>query len=350
MNTDRKELKLGTRGSRLALQQSGMVASDFERAHPGLKITLVPIKTTGDRVSDVALSKIGDRGLFVKEIEEALLDGRVDLAVHSMKDMPTSLPPGLCIACVPQRVSPLDCLVSLQYPSLRDLAQGAHVATGSLRRRAQLRALRPDLVLEEIRGNLPTRIRKLGENGWHATMLAHAGLLRLGAPVGDGPVGNGPAGGGPVRWNLPADWGDEVAGHEVWIAPLDDADFLPAVGQGALCIETREDDAELRGWLASLNDADTAAAVAAERAFMRSLQGGCQVPIAALARCDGTQLTMHGLVANPQGARILRASLVGTSANAESVGQALAGELLEDGADRILDDIRRGASAESYES
>jgi hydroxymethylbilane synthase len=312
------KLRLGTRGSALAVAQSGHVAEALCQLHPQLSIELVAIKTTGDKITDVALSKIGDRGLFVKELEEALLDGFVDFAVHSMKDMPTALPDGLSIACVPVRRSPLDCLVSLQHTSLDALPVGARVGTGSLRRRAQLRAFRPDLQFVEIRGNLSTRIRKLSSEGLDATVLAVAGLERLGVTVGGRAL-------------------VEDAGLEVWLSPIPSDVCLPAVGQGALCLEARDDRPDVLEILAALDDPDSHTAVLCERALMRRLQGGCQVPIAGWARVSDGDLLLDAALAALDGSKMIRVSRRGGI----PIGVQAAEDILAQGGDVILEEIRR---------
>lgn len=326
-------MKLGTRGSHLALTQSGMVARDVERLRPGLSVELVAIKTTGDNVTDVALSRIGDRGLFVKEIEHALLEGSVDFAVHSMKDMPTALPEGLCIACVPRRLPPFDCLVSVNAERFEKLPRGARLATGSLRRRAQIASARPDISLEEIRGNLPTRIRKISEQGFDGTILALAGLSRLGVP---GLLDRR----APVRFRVPEDWGEQVGGQEVWISPIPPAVCLPAVGQGALCIEAREDNAEVLALLERLQDRDSRAAVDCERALMRALEGGCQVPVGGWARVENGRLRVDAILATVDGRDVLRAEAEGALTEAEALGRAVADDLLAQGGASIIGGLR----------
>jgi len=323
-------LRLGTRGSHLAITQSGMVAASLEEL--GATVELVRIKTTGDKITDVALSRIGDRGLFVKEIEQALLDGAVDLAVHSMKDMPTTLPPGLVIACVPRRLPPLDCMVSLKHERFDALPRGARIGSGSLRRRAQLWAARSDLVLEELRGNVGTRVRKIAEQGLDATILALAGLSRLGVP--------GLEKGEPVRFRVPANWGEAVEGAQVWISPISPTVCLPAVGQGALCIETREDAAAVRGILERLDDAASHAAVDCERALMRLLEGGCQVPIGAWSRVEGGRLRVDAVLASPDGREVLRAEASGAVEDAEAIGERAGRALLDQGGGAIVAALR----------
>jgi hydroxymethylbilane synthase len=329
-------LKLGTRGSQLALTQSRQVAQALEAAHEGLKVELEIIRTTGDRVTDVPLSRIGDKGLFTKELEQALLARTVDFAVHSMKDMPTRLPQGLVIGCVPTRKAPLDCLLSLRPGGFDALPEGARVASGSLRRRAQLLYARPDLRLEEMRGNVPTRIRRMAERGVDGTILAVAGLARLGVGGLEGALN-----GGGVEFEVPPSWDEEAAGTRVFIVPLPSRICLPAVGQGALCLETREGDGAVLDLLDALNDPDSFAEIVCERALMRALEGGCQVPIAAWARVEGERIRIEAIVASLDGRRLIRAELEGQAAEGDAIGREAAASLLAQGADQILEEIRQ---------
>jgi hydroxymethylbilane synthase len=262
------------------------------------------IKTTGDKITDVPLAKVGTKGLFTKEIEEALLDGTADLAVHSLKDLPTELPEDLILSAVPEREDPRDAIVGKR---LADLPPGARVGTSSLRRAAQLRKLRPDLVVESVRGNLDTRLRKLDEGQYDAILLAAAGLKRLG-------------------------WADRIA--EILSPDL----MCPAVGQGALAIETRAEGAG-RDAASELNHAPTHAAVAAERGLLGALGGGCQVPIGAHATVEGSSLKMIGLVASPDGGEVIRAEASGAVSDAASIGRGLGEDLLTRGARRILEAV-----------
>lgn len=302
-------LRLGSRGSALALWQTEHVAAALQAAHPGLRTEIVIIKTQGDKILDVPLARIGDRGLFVKEIEEALLDGRVDAAVHSLKDLPTVQPDGLVIAAVGERADARDVLVSPRFGSLAELPDGAVVGTSSLRRKAQLKAAHPGLHFKDVRGNLQTRLGKLDAGEYDALVLAAAGLDRLGL-------------------------GDRVRER---LAP---EASLPAVGQGALAIECRAADDATRGLLASLEHAETRACVTAERALLRALEGGCQVPIAAHARLVAGELVVHGLVAAIDGDPVLRAERRGAPADADAIGRALAEDLRGMGADAVLAAIR----------
>lgn len=300
-----KKIRVGTRGSLLALGQTGMVIDDLARLNPGYSFELIKIRTQGDVIQDLPLSQVGGKGLFVKEIEKALLDGEIDLAVHSLKDMPAVLPAGLVIGSVPERVDPRDALISRSGLGLRDLPPGTVVGTSSLRRVAQLKAFRPDLETVSLRGNVDTRLRKLEEGQVGAIIMAAAGLTRLG-----------------LRERI-----TEFIPTEV---------FLPAVGQGALAIEIRDKDNDVCRLVQSIHHRSTCLAVAAERAFLARLEGGCQVPIAGYARLEGDALVMEGLVATPSGDRILRRSLSGDPENPEGLGNDLAEMLLDEGAGEIL--------------
>jgi len=302
-------LRLGSRGSTLALWQAEHIRAEVER-HTGRKVEITKIKTTGDVILDVPLSKVGGKGLFVKEIEEALLANRIDLAVHSMKDVPTDLPGGLEISCITRREDPRDAFLSVKYARLEDLPLGAHVGTSSLRRQTQLLSLRPDLSIGQLRGNLDSRIRKMEEGQYDSILLAAAGLRRLGWE-------------GKIREYIPADVS------------------IPAIGQGALGIEIRRDDARTREAVAFLDDRETSLAVRAERGFLKRLEGGCQVPIAAYGTVDGDTVALSGLIGKPDGSRILRGSRRGPISDPEAVGVALAGELLSQGGREILDEVYR---------
>jgi len=339
-------LTLGTRGSKLALAQSEMLAAQLRVAHPGLAVELQIISTKGDRVLDVALSAVGDKGLFVKELEQALLDRGVDLCVHSCKDLPSQLPDGLTLAAFPERADPRDVLVAVDrgtggpgdwgsanhagagqaVPSsppppfpLSMLSAGAIVGTSSLRRACQLRALRPDLDLRDVRGNVDTRLRKLADGQYDALVLAAAGLDRLGLTGGGDRLESD---GVPfVAWRIPT------------------GQMLPAVAQGILAVECRADDGATRALLAALDHGPSRAAALAERAFLRRLEGGCQVPIAAYATLEHGALTVRGLVGALDGATIVRGERAGDPAAAEVLGTALAEDLLAGGADAILAEL-----------
>jgi len=302
------ELKIGTRGSQLALFQANWVKNQLSRAHPDLNVTLIKIKTTGDKIQDVPLAKIGGKGLFVKEIEESLLQKKVDLAVHSIKDVPTEFPQGLHLSVITKREDPRDVFISKDGRTLKDLPRGAKIGTSSLRRQAQLLHFRNDLELIPLRGNLDTRLKKLKTMNLDGIVLALAGVRRLGLEE-------------RVTEIIPADIS------------------LPAIGQGALGIETRIDDKNVEGQIRFLNDRDASIAVTAERAFLKKLEGGCQVPVAAYARPEGTTLRVDGLVGSTDGKRLIRHHVEGPVDNAESLGIELAEILLGKGAKEILDEV-----------
>jgi hydroxymethylbilane synthase len=300
---------IGTRGSKLALWQANWVKDQLEKRHPNIRVVLEIIKTKGDKILDVPLAKVGGKGLFVKEIEEALLDGRIDIAVHSMKDMPAEIPAGLCIGAVPERETPTDVLIAREGLRLQDMDPAPKIGTSSLRRAAQLRHIRPDVLIVPLRGNLDTRLRKLVDENLDAIVLAAAGVKRLGLA-------------GRITEYLPPDV------------------MLPAVGQGALCIETRIADPVITPFVGALNHAATRSAVLAERAFLARLEGGCQVPIAGHATLAGDRLSMTGLVADLEGQTMVRETLEGPAEQAETIGLDLAGKLLERGARTILDSLQ----------
>jgi hydroxymethylbilane synthase len=298
-------LKIGTRGSSLALTQSGWIKSMIEARHPDVSVELVRITTKGDKILDSALSKIGGKGLFVKEIEDALLRKDVDLAVHSIKDVPAEIPEGLCLPVFPEREDPRDAFISMNYPSLSDLQEGASVGTGSLRRSSQLLNIRPDLKIIPMRGNVDTRLKKLEAGEFQAIILAAAGLKRLG-----------------------------LAGRITQLIPTDTC--LPAIGQGALGLETREGDTRVMDIISFLNHTETELTVRAERAFLKRLEGGCQVPIAGLCVKEGSFIRLSGMVAELDGSRIIKNELVGPKDKPEELGEALAERLLNAGAEKIL--------------
>ncbi|HEX9910860.1 MAG TPA: hydroxymethylbilane synthase [Desulfatiglandales bacterium] len=301
-------LRIGTRGSKLALVQSEWVKKEVQTRHPEVRVELVKIKTEGDKVLDSPLSKIGGKGLFVKEIEDALLRNDVDLAVHSLKDVPGDLPTGLSIAVYPKREDPRDALVSKHFKTVKDLPQGASVGTSSLRRSAQLLHMRPDLHFVPLRGNVDTRLRKLDSGDLQAIVLATAGLNRLGLS-------------------------DRIT------APLSPEAVLPAIGQGVLGLELREDDQMTQHLIFFLNDLETELAARAERAFLKELEGGCQVPLAGYARVEKDRIVLDGMVAELDGSVILRQQLAGGKDKPEELGIALARQLIAAGADRILEKI-----------
>jgi len=305
-------LRIGTRSSALALWQAHWVRQRLEERHAGLRVELVEIQTRGDKILDAPLSRIGDKGLFTREIERALLDGEIDLAVHSLKDLPTTLPDGLVLGAVSEREDPRDALVSKGVTSLEELPRGGTVATGSLRRRAQLLHLRPDLRVVDIRGNVQTRLRKFDESDWDGMIMARAGLVRLGL-------------------------------EERIACDLTRAQMLSAVSQGALGLEIREGDTATAEWIASIECAETRAVTTAERAFLHALEGGCQVPVAALGQVVEGWLELDGLVVSLDGRCYLRARTRGPVAEAERIGADLADVLLADGAEEVLREIRNAA-------
>ncbi|MGQ9497244.1 MAG: hydroxymethylbilane synthase [Desulfotomaculales bacterium] len=302
---ERRRVVVGSRGSVLALKQTESMVAGLRERRPDVEFVIRTVKTTGDNIYDVALAKIGDKGLFTKELEIALLNGEIDLAVHSMKDLPTRLPAGLVVAAVPAREEPCDVLVTRDGKKLAELPPGAVVGTSSLRRQAQLLAYRPDLVVQSIRGNLDTRLRKLDEGQVDGLVVAWAGLARLGY---EGRVA-------------------ERLSYEI---------CLPAVGQGALGVEAREDDTEVCALLREIDDPWSRACVLAERAFLRSLEGGCQVPIGAVAELQGRELVLQGMVATLDGRKVMRGLARGDMEEPEYVGAFLAEQLLDRGAREIL--------------
>ena len=304
----RTTLVLGTRASKLALQQSEWFQAQVQAVAPDITVTLTRIQTSGDKIVDVPLAKIGGKGLFVKEIEEALLSGEIDFAVHSMKDVPTQLPDGLEILCVPPREDSRDALISRTGCRFQELPVGARVGSSSLRRQSQFLHARPDLRIEMLRGNLDTRLKKLKDGQFDAIILAAAGLRRLG-------------------------WTEEITEY------LDPQLCLPAIGQGALGIEGRSNDQFVRSLLSRLTHPPTQVAVTAERALLHRLEGGCQVPIAAYATLTNDQVRLEGLVASVDGKTVIRDAVQGTRAEAQALGTRLAERLLARGADKILGEI-----------
>lgn len=307
-------LRIATRGSELALWQANAVRDAIRTAHPAIDVELEVIRTKGDRVLDVPLARIGDRGLFTKEVDEALLDGRAHIAVHSLKDVPTVVPDGLAIVAIGEREDPGDVLLAgrTEIRTLDDLESGARIGTSSLRRRAQLRHLRPDLETVDLRGNLNTRVARLDRGDYDAIILAAAGVHRLG-------------------------WRDRITLH----LPVES--WLPAVGQGALGIMAAAADDRIPAILAPLNHAKTATCVQAERAFLRMLEGGCQVPIGALATISDDRLTIDGFVSDLDGKTVLREQITGDVEEPARIGEELAERLLERGAGEVLEEIRRAA-------
>ncbi len=298
-------LRIATRKSPLALWQAEHVAARLRELHSGLAVELVAMTTKGDKILDSPLAKVGGKGLFVKELEQGLLEGRADIAVHSMKDVPVEFPAGLFLPVVLEREDPCDAFVANRYALPEQLPAGARVGTSSLRRQVQLRAARPDLVIVDLRGNVNTRLAKLDAGEYDAIILACAGLKRLGL-------------GARIR------------------ARLDPAQSLPAIGQGAIGIECRSDDPAVQALIAPLDHAETHARVRAERALNARLMGGCQVPVAGFATLQGGQLHLRGLVGRPDGSEVLRAEARGAIEEAEAIGVRVAEDLLAQGAGPIL--------------
>lgn len=314
----RNKIIIATRGSKLALWQAEWIKSQIKNIHPDMEVELNKIKTTGDKILDVPLAQVGGKGLFVKEIEEAMLRGEADLAVHSMKDVPTDLPDGLHLSAICKREDPRDAFITAvssqgsgggkTINSIKDLPEGAHVGTSSLRRMCQLLNKRPDIKITQLRGNVDTRLRKLDEGEFDAIILATAGIKRL--------------------------------GHEARITEKISTEIsLPAIGQGAVGIECREDDAFINDLLARLNHEETWICVSAERAFLKKLEGGCQVPIAAHAQLKDGKLTIAGLVGSLDGKTLIKDSLEGKPEDAEALGTSLAEKLLSQGAGEILAEV-----------
>lgn len=306
-------LRIATRQSPLALWQAEYVKSRLEQAHPGLTVELLGMKTRGDVILDTPLAKVGGKGLFVKELEVAMLEQRADIAVHSMKDVPVEFPEGLGLVVICEREDPRDAFVSNQYDSIDDLPRGAVLGTCSLRRQAQVRERRPDLKIVDLRGNVNSRLAKLDDGQFDAIILAAAGLKRLGFDE-------------RIRRAMPAE------------------ESLPAVGQGAVGIECRLDDQRTIDLLQCLSHPDTTTRVQAERAMNNRLEGGCQVPIAGYSVLDGDQIWLRGLVGEPDGSRIVRHEVRGHRDQAEALGHELADELLKQGARDILDRLYHSTS------
>jgi len=304
-----QRLVIATRASRLALWQAEHVRDRLRALYPACAVELLTLTTRGDQILDRTLSKVGGKGLFVKELETALLDGRADLAVHSLKDVPVDLQAPFELCAILERADPRDAFVSNQYTTLADLPAGAVVGTSSLRRESQIRQRYPHLSVKPLRGNLDTRLGKLDRGDYAAIVLAAAGLQRLGM-------------------------GERIR------SLLEPEDSLPAAGQGALGIEIRNDRNDLREWLAPLACSRTTACVVAERAVSRALGGSCQVPLAAYAELNGNSLTLRALVASPDGTRVIRSQHAGPAEQAQSIGQAAAQELLSHGADTILAELQ----------
>ena len=300
---------IGSRGSELALWQTNFVKSKLEEFFPAINLEIKIIKTTGDKMLDVALAKIGDKGLFTRQIESALLSGEIDLAVHSLKDLQTVQPDGLEIGAISERELPNDVLISKNYASIDELPKNARVATGSLRRKSQLLNYRPDLQIFEIRGNVPTRLKKFEESDLDAMILAFAGVHRL-----------------------------KLDAHITQIIPYEI--MLPAVGQGAMAVEIRSDDDETKSLIRQLNDETTWLCAAAERSFLRRLEGGCQVPIGANAFLRDDMIYLEGMTGNLDGSVNLRETISGEKSEAAEIGKRLAEILIGRGADKLLEQTR----------
>lgn len=307
-----QRIRIATRKSALALWQAEFVKAELLKHHPKLTVELVPMSTQGDKILDTPLAKIGGKGLFVKELETAMLEDRADIAVHSMKDVPVEFPDGLMLSTICEREDPRDAFVSNQFRAIAELPPGAVVGTSSLRRQCQLKALRPDLQVRDLRGNVNTRLAKLDNGEFAAIILAAAGLLRLG-------------------------FAERIAGY----LPVEQS--LPANGQGAVGIECRTSDQRVQALLAPLEHGITRNCVLAERAMNRRLQGGCQVPIGAFATQHGEQITLRGLVGSLDGSEIIRDQVQGPASSAEALGQQLAERLLAAGAGKILTAVYQGS-------
>ncbi|MEJ2911178.1 hydroxymethylbilane synthase [Pseudoalteromonas sp. C12FD-1] len=312
MTEKTKLVRIATRKSALALWQAEFVKAQLEHFHADARVELVPMSTQGDIILDTPLAKIGGKGLFVKELEQAMLDGRADIAVHSMKDVPVEFPEGLALHTICEREDPRDAFVSNNYANLSELPKGAVVGTSSLRRQCQIRALRPDLEIKDLRGNVNTRLAKLDDGQYDAIILAAAGLLRL-------------------------KMDDRIADY------IEPEVSLPANGQGAVGIECRIDDEVTKALLAPLEHTQTRIRVNAERAMNRHLEGGCQVPIGAYALVNGEQVHLRGLVGAVDGSEILHDEVTGHINDAEAIGVELAKKLLAQGADKILAEVYRDA-------
>ena len=304
----KEKIIIGTRSSKLALWQAHYIADCLRNQYKGLTVEIKHIMTTGDRILDVPLAKIGGKGLFTKELEVAMLSGEIDLAVHSLKDMPTVLPEGLILAAITQRVDPGDALVSPEHKNLDNLPQGARIGTSSLRRKAQLLSYRPDLQISDLRGNVDTRLNKLVSEKLDGIVLAAAGLKRLG-------------------------WEEKIT----QIIPKEIC--LPAVGQGALAIETRADDIEIQELLSFLNNNDSFYATTGERAFLRTVEGGCQVPVGVYGMVDNNLLELEAVIATIDGKTIIRDKIKGDTKTAEFLGEELAKKMLAAGGLKIMTDL-----------
>ncbi|PIE60881.1 MAG: hydroxymethylbilane synthase [Desulfobacterales bacterium] len=306
-------VRIGTRGSQLALWQAHHIKNKIEQTFETAQVEIITIKTTGDRITDRPLAMVGGKGLFVKEIENALLENRIDLAVHSMKDMPGELPPGLIIGAVPERENPFDVLISRDGKQFKDYTQGAIIGTSSLRRGSQIKHLRPDLEIKSIRGNLDTRLKKLKSGEYDAIVLAAAGLHRLGQKK-------------------------EISQY------LTEEMMVPAVGQGALCIEVRENDPMVAPVMEALDHAPTRICVKGERAFLKKIEGSCHIPVACFGKLVHENIILTAIVASQDGSEILRESITAQAENVTIKGEELAKQLLEKGGKRILERLNSNES------
>jgi len=304
----KKNICIGTRGSQLALWQANFIKSEIESLFPDLNVELKIIKTTGDRITDRPLAMVGGKGLFVKEIENALLNNGIDVAVHSMKDMPGDLPKGLIIGAIPKRENPFDVLISKNNSLLADYKMGAIIGTSSLRRASQIKHIRPDVIIESIRGNLDTRIKKLKAGDYDAIVLAAAGLIRLGQS-------------------------SEITEY------LDETIMLPAVGQGALCVETRKNDFDIAKIMEKLDHHDTRICVTGERAFLKQIEGSCHIPVACFGKIKGNEVMLTAVVASVDGKELIKEQIICPINKVVHFGQALANQILEKGGKKILEQL-----------
>lgn len=307
------KLVIGTRGSELALWQTNWVKNELQKAFPSLEIKVNIIKTKGDKITDVSLSKIGDKGLFTREIEQQLLDRNIDLAVHSLKDLPTVLPEGLIIGSVSERIDQRDVFISNKYSSIDELPEGAIVATGSLRRKSQLLNYRPDINITDVRGNITTRLKKFNDEGWDGMILAYAGISRL--SLGDA-----------AKQIIPTDI------------------MLPATCQGIMAAEIRENDSDVLEIVKKINNHKSETESKAERSFLNRLEGGCQIPVGVYSKADNESLYIEGMVGSLDGKVVVRDRVIGNDSEPESLGRKLADMLIDKGAKEILDEIRGAQS------
>ena len=298
-----RRIKIGTRASRLALWQAQFVAAELKKFFPVLEIELVKVRTTGDKILDAPLAKIGGKGLFTKELETQMAAGAIDLAVHSLKDVPTELPKGFQIAAITKRAQPFDAFVSNKFPTFDSLPKNSVVGTSSLRRAAQILSLRPDLQIKNLRGNVETRLKKLDADNFDAVILAAAGLERLGYSARIGELLTG---------------------------------IIPAAGQGALAIETRADDGEIFSLVQKLNDAETCAAIEVEREFLKEVGGSCQIPVGVFAQIDGDKIKVAALIASTDGKKVIKDTEVAPLENIRGLGKKIAARILNNGGREIL--------------